>query len=105
MFASVKYAERAPQQRLATVARQAGLMTYPLFLNHFVLGQAILLYFVGSLPDPLVMPAMLIFLIGLAWFISWGPERYLQDRAIAGVARALGAIRSFPAGRARSSAP
>ena len=81
MFASVKFAERMPWRGRMRFTRQLGLMTYPLYLNHFVLGQAILPLFAKTLPASLLLPSLLSTLLAFAWFIAWGPERWLQRAA------------------------
>ena len=98
MFASVKYAEFLPGRRYMGFTRQLGLLTYPLYLNHFVLGQAILPLFILALPANLVFPAIFVSLFAFAWFIAWGPERWLQRKA-----RSWKAGSSLPFGQAAPS--
>lgn len=80
LFVSVKYSEQAVPQG-SKFSRPLGLLTYPLYLNHFVLGQALLPLLALWLPNHALLLFSIMALLFLnAWIISWGPERWLQRR-------------------------
>lgn len=80
LFASVKLSGQHPGERQIKVSRQLGLMTYPLYLNHFVLSQALVPVLVAWLPGAMVFPVLMAILLGNAWLIAAYPERWIQDR-------------------------
>lgn len=80
--ASAKYGEKANSQKLRRFLRPVGLMTYPLYLNHFVLGQALMPLFAPWMPNRVgLFLALFGTLLANAAFIALVPERWLQRRA------------------------
>jgi peptidoglycan/LPS O-acetylase OafA/YrhL len=57
-----------------------GLLTYPIYLNHYVLGMTLVpaLFAVG-LPGPLVLVVSLASVVTTSWLIMKIPERRLQS--------------------------
>lgn len=78
IFASVKHSSRLPWLQRLKVSRELGLMTYPLYLNHFVLSQALMPLLALWLPGGLVFPVLFGGLLANAWLIARFPERWLQ---------------------------
>ena len=82
IYLSSKFGDRAVGQNLRPLMRPIGLMTYPLYLNHFVLGQALLPMFALWIPNSAVLFSVLFAtLLANAWFIAQYPERWVQKHA------------------------
>ena len=75
------YGDRLIKKDVRPLMRPIGLMTYPLYLNHFVLGQALL-----PLLTPWVENAAILFvtfltiLLANAWIMAQYPEKAIQSR-------------------------
>jgi peptidoglycan/LPS O-acetylase OafA/YrhL len=80
MFFSVKLSGRRSSNRWTAATRELGLMTYPLYLNHFVLSQALLPVMLRWLPGPAVFPILFGLLLLNAWLIARFPEQWMQRR-------------------------
>lgn len=80
MFVSVKKSGRSSSGRWTALTGELGLMTYPLYLNHFVLSQALLPVMVRWLPGPAVFPTLFGLLFLNAWLIARFPEQWMQRR-------------------------
>ena len=79
IYLGARFGSRAFAQRLRPIMRPIGLMTYPLYLNHFVLGQALLPVLALFISNSLVLAVVLCAIIlANAWFIARFPERWLQ---------------------------
>jgi peptidoglycan/LPS O-acetylase OafA/YrhL len=77
-YASARYAAEANSQYLRRFLRPIGLMTYPLYLNHFVLGQALMPLFASWLSGFGLFLTLFVILLANAAFIAMFPERWLQ---------------------------
>lgn len=74
-----KYGSRLISRDLRPVMRPIGLMTYPLYLNHFVLAQALLPAIAGAISSPpLIMLVLFGALLMNAWFIAMVAEPWCQ---------------------------
>lgn len=81
-YASARYGDRAINPKLRSFMRQVGLMTYPLYLNHFVLGQALMPLFAMWIPNRIdLFLALFGTLLANAAFMATYPERWLQRGA------------------------
>jgi peptidoglycan/LPS O-acetylase OafA/YrhL len=80
MFFSVRRSGRRSSNPWTAATRELGLMTYPLYLNHFVLSQALLPVMMQWLPGKAVFPILFALLLGNAWLIARFPEKWLQRR-------------------------
>lgn len=78
MYFSVKYSARLDFGRWQGLCRSMGLMTYPLYLNHFVLSQALMPCMAARVPAIALLPAMFALLLANAWLIAHYPEKSLQ---------------------------
>lgn len=79
IYASARFGDVLIKRNLRAVMRPIGLMTYPLYLNHFVLGQALLpIMKQGIANTALLFLALLAILLGNAWLIAQYPERWIQ---------------------------
>lgn len=59
--------------------KQAGLMTYPLYLNHFTFGMFLTPWLAQFIDSPtLLLLAVLAIVFTSSWLIMMGPERWLQ---------------------------
>ena len=82
IYFGAKFSDGAFSQRIRPLMRPVGLMTYPLYLNHFVLGQALLPLLALFISNSGVMMIVLCAIIlANAWFIAQYPERWIQKRA------------------------
>lgn len=82
IYLGAKYSDRAVGQSLRPLMRPIGLMTYPLYLNHFVLGQALLPVFALWISNSATLFfALFATLLANAWFIAQYPERWVQRYA------------------------
>lgn len=79
MFASVKFPSNQSVGGRLRFSRDLGLMTYPLYLNHFVLAQALMPLLVLWLPGAAIFPVLFVALLANAWLIAMYPERWVQD--------------------------
>jgi len=82
IYLGAKHGDRAAGQSLRPLMRPIGLMTYPLYLNHFVLGQALLPMFALWITNSATLFFVLFAtLLANAWFIAQYPERWVQRYA------------------------
>jgi len=82
IYAGAKYGDMAAGQSLYPLMRPVGLMTYPLYLNHFVLGQALLpLFALWTSNSATLFLVMFGTLLANAWFMAQYPERWIQKYA------------------------
>lgn len=84
MFLSVKHLARFDLGRWQVLCRELGLLTYPLYLNHFVLSQALMPVLANWLPAAALLPGIFCLLLANAWLIARYPEKALQRR-LAGI--------------------
>jgi len=62
--------------------KKAGLMTYPLYLNHYTLGMCLTPFLAMYIQnDALLLVTVSAIIMGSAWAIMTGPEIWLQDAA------------------------
>ncbi|MCB2050833.1 MAG: acyltransferase [Novosphingobium sp.] len=79
IYLGAKYGDGAAGQSLRPVMRPIGLMTYPLYLNHFVLGQALVpLFALWISSSAMLFVVLLVTLLANAWLISQFPELWIQ---------------------------
>jgi peptidoglycan/LPS O-acetylase OafA/YrhL len=78
IFTSVRYSARITSKGWLKLSRDLGLMTYPLYLNHFVLSQALMPLMAIWLPGQTLGPALFALLLLNAWLIAHYPEKWLQ---------------------------
>ena len=79
IYLGARYGDVLIKRDLRPIMRPIGLMTYPLYLNHFILGQALLPVLHSQIANP-AMLFLVLFAILLvnAWMISQYPERWIQ---------------------------
>lgn len=104
IYLGARYGDRVFTRDVRPIMRPIGLMTYPLYLNHFVLGAALMPVLAGWIANTAILFAvMLAILLFNAWFMAQYLERWAQrhlNRAL------LGAPRSRqPAGRLSEARP
>ena len=81
IFFGAKYGDRLIKTDVRHIMRPIGLMTYPLYLNHFILGQSLLPVFGWWISNSAVLAAVLLaVLLANAWIMAQYPERMIQSR-------------------------
>lgn len=81
-YVSVVYGDKLTRAPGWALSKPIGKLTYPLYLNHFIVAQAILPMWAQVIDNSFVLFAvMLANLLGLAYFITEGPEAALQSWA------------------------
>lgn len=79
IYLGARYGDRVFTRDVRPIMRPIGLMTYPLYLNHFVLGAGLLPILAGRIENSvLLFAAMLTILLANAWFMAQYPERWAQ---------------------------
>lgn len=82
IVASIFRAEAIGKAIGAPWVKQAGLMTYPLYLNHFTFGMWLTPLLAGYIANPaLHLLAVMAIILITAWAILAGPEAWLQSVA------------------------
>jgi peptidoglycan/LPS O-acetylase OafA/YrhL len=81
IYFGAMYGDKLIKTNVRPIMRPIGLMTYPLYLNHFILGQALLpalaLWISNSV---LLCLVLLAILLANAWLIAQYPERWIQQQ-------------------------
>ncbi len=73
------YGDRLIKGNVRPIMRPIGLMTYPLYLNHFVLGQALLPIFAWWISNSAILFFVLfVVLLTNAWLMAQFPEKWIQ---------------------------
>ncbi|MXO63359.1 acyltransferase family protein [Altererythrobacter oceanensis] len=81
-YLSVRHGDRLMQGPAWAVTRPIGKLTYPLYLNHFVLGQVLVFALHPVVRDPYLLGVVVLtLLLGYALFLAIGPEPLIQRRA------------------------
>lgn len=74
------YGDRIFNSNVRAITRPLGLMTYPLYLNHYILGQALLPLVSSWIAGPVALfVAMSAVLLLNAWLIATIPEPWMQN--------------------------
>lgn len=82
IVASIFRSEMMARYIGARWVKQAGLMTYPLYLNHFAFGMWLTPLLAGYILNPVLLLAVVMTIILVcAWLILAGPEAWLQSLA------------------------
>lgn len=81
IYTGALYGDRLIKRDLRPIMRPVGLMTYPLYLNHFILGQALLPILAARITNSTVLFLILLsILLANAWLIAQYPERWVQKK-------------------------
>lgn len=81
IYFGARYGDRVIKRDVRPIMRPIGLMTYPLYLNHFVLGAAITPVLAPVIASTAILfVVMLLILLFNAWIIAQYPERWVQKR-------------------------
>ena len=81
IYSGAVYGDRLIKRDLRPIMRPVGLMTYPLYLNHFILGQALLPILAARITNSTVLLLVLFsILLANAWLIAQYPERWVQRK-------------------------
>ncbi|WFL75955.1 acyltransferase [Altererythrobacter arenosus] len=79
IYLGAKHGHRLIKRDVRPIMRPIGLMTYPLYLNHFVLGQALLPILAGWISNSALLGTVLMaILLVNAWLIAQFPEQWVQ---------------------------
>lgn len=82
IVASIFRSEAIAKAVGAPWVKQAGLMTYPLYLNHFTFGMWLTPLLAGYIVNPaLHLIAVMAIILLSAWLVLAGPEAWLQSAA------------------------
>lgn len=93
------YGDRLTNRDLRPIMRPIGLMTYPLYLNHFVLGQSLLPILALWISGPTMLFLVLMaILFTNAWLMAQYPERWLQQKFKAMLLGQAGTMRPAKSG-------
>ncbi|QFT77349.1 acyltransferase [Erythrobacter sp. THAF29] len=86
IYLGARFGDRVFTRDVRPIMRPIGLMTYPLYLNHFVLGAALMPILAGWIANTVVLfVVMLAILLFNAWFMA----QYLESWAQRHLKRAL----------------
>src|SRR6185503_11562157 len=78
---------RPRSKRSAAILRGLGLMTYPMYLLHTVVGTTVLRLLIDrGAPSYVALPAALSFVIASAWVVSALIEPFVRQRLRGGLA-------------------
>ncbi|SMQ61041.1 Peptidoglycan/LPS O-acetylase OafA/YrhL, contains acyltransferase and SGNH-hydrolase domains [Altererythrobacter xiamenensis] len=81
IYLGARYGDRLVKRDMRPIMRPIGLMTYPLYLNHFVLGAALLPILANWIESSAIVFALLFaILLANAWVMAQYPERWIQRR-------------------------
>ena len=95
IYSGALYGDRLIKRDLRPIMRPVGLMTYPLYLNHFILGQALLPILATRITNSAVLFLVLFsILLANAWLIAQYPERWVQKKLRQTLLGGAGGLRS-----------
>lgn len=81
VYLGARFGNQLIKRDVRSIMRPIGLMTYPLYLNHFVLGAALLPLLTSVIDSSGLVFALLFgILLANAWFMAQYPERWIQNR-------------------------
>jgi peptidoglycan/LPS O-acetylase OafA/YrhL len=79
IYIAARYGDRVFSRDMQPIMRPIGLMTYPLYLNHFVIGAALTPILSNWITSPSLLFATLFSMLLLnAWVIAQYPEKWIQ---------------------------
>lgn len=79
IYLGARYGDRLVTRDMRPIMRPIGLMTYPLYLNHFVLGAALLPILTNWIESPaLTFSLLFVILLANAWVMAQYPEKWIQ---------------------------
>ncbi|WP_300396565.1 acyltransferase family protein [Henriciella sp.] len=97
IIASVFRSEFIARHFGAPWVKKTGLMTYPLYLNHFAFGMCLTPWLAAYIPyGPLLFVAVVAIVLAAAWAIMSGPEAWLQTVGRKALIRRKAQVVRFP---------